>query len=245
MVLVVGAETNKNHKIDLGRVKEITGGSRLNYRKNYVAEQSCQQTHTLILETNELAIGITSTFSMAERLVLVDFSYRFVDDIPKAEKKEPALKGKFKQKNKKLKEKLLEEKHQQAILRWVVEGSLLWAESGLQIPECVLSYREKLSKHEDRIGSMIDEMLVYQPERTDLRMLLADFHRCLDYWWNENIVDTEGGGRKCPQKITLSKYLKGRGFTVGNKGGKIWVWHFDVKDEYQKIDEFACIAREF
>ncbi len=243
--LVIGAETNKSHKLDLGRVKEITGGGWLNYRKNYGSEQVCQQTHTLILETNELSAGLTSSFSMVQRLVLLDFVFRFVDDIDKEEARSPALKGKFKQKDKGLKEKLLSLEMQQGILRWIVEGCLTWAEHGLQIPDCVLATRDKLSKEEDRIGSMMDEMLVYQPERTNLRMTLADFHTCLDYWWNENIFDTESGGRKCPQKITLSKYLKERGFTVNKKGGKIWVWHFDVKEEYQQIDRFSGITREF
>ncbi len=242
--LVVGAETNKKQKIDLGRVKEITGGGSLNYRKNYGSEQTFEQTHTLILETNELSAGITSSFSMVQRLVLVDFTYRFVDDVAAAAKKDPALKDQFKQKDKDLKRKLKTRHQQQGILRWIVEGCLAWCDGGLQIPECVLSFRDRLGKEEDRIGSMMDEMLVYRPEREELRMLLADFYKCLDWWWRENIIDSDSGSR-LPAKVTVSKYLKDRGFRVGNKGGKVWVWHFDVNDSYKLIDDFKALAREF
>ena len=236
--LVIGAETNKGQRIDLGRIKDLTGGNEINYRRNYGSEKTYSATHTLLLETNNLAYGLTKEFSMLQRLVLIKFSYGFVDDIEAEEKKTPNLKGQFKQKNKNLKEQLKTNENMEGVLKWLLEGALEWQENGLQIPDCVIRERNALSEDEDYIQKFVHEIMEHQPDRENLRMKFSDFYKAFSWWWKENMDD--GQGKKITHKNTVSKWLSDRKLKTEKIGGIKWVFHFEVKRDVQEtVSELA------
>lgn len=242
--LVIGSETNKNQRIDMGRTKDLTGGNEINYRRNYGSEKTYTPTHTLLLETNNLAYGLTKEFSMLQRLILIDFSYMFVEDIEAEEKKTPALKGQFKKINKNLKDHLKTPEQMEGVLRWLIEGTREWNEKGLQIPDCIIKYRNTLSGKEDHIQTFIDDIMELQEDRETLRMSFADFYKAFAWWWKENMDDVPGN--KMTHKNTLSKWLDHRKLKTEKIGGVKWVFHFDVKDEVKvTVPELSGLAKEF
>ncbi|CAG36300.1 conserved hypothetical protein [Desulfotalea psychrophila LSv54] len=226
--LVVGAETNKGQKIDGGLIKGITGGNKVNYRKNFKSEKTFTPTHTLILETNNIPYGLTKEFSLTQRLVLVDFPFRYVDDIEAEERKYPALKGRFKKKNKDLKAKLKSRESREGVLKWLVEGCLEWDEHGLLIPDCVLQAREDLTKKEDYIGQFLGEIVEHVPDRENMRMEFKYLYEAFQYFWKDTIDSRDN---KVPHKNTLSKELKERGYSLEKIGGKLWAYHFRIRPE--------------
>jgi putative DNA primase/helicase len=236
--LVVGAETNKGQKIDGGLIKKLTGGNKINYRRNYASEKITNATHTLVLETNNIPYGLTKEFSLIQRLLLIELSYRYVDDIEAEETKYPALKGKFKLKDKKLKDKLKSKANREGLLRWLVEGCLEWQAEGLVIPECILKSRGDLQEKEDYFGQFLVEIMEHCPDRETLRMDFKNFYKAFEYYWKENI-----DGPKPPHKNTISKSLRERGYVVEKVGGKLVVHHFKVQDDVaMEIDELAGLS---
>lgn len=225
--LVVGAETNKGQKIDGGLIKKLTGGNKINFRRNYGSEKIATATHTLVLETNNIPYGLTKEFSLVQRLLLIEMSYRYVDDIAAEEEKYPALKGKFKQKDKGLKQKLKGKACKEGILKWLVEGCLEWQEAGLCIPDCIIRSRNELQAKEDYLGQFLGEIMEHCPDIESLRMDFKNFYKAFDYFWKENIDDRSV---KTPHKNSISKSMRDMGYVVEKKGGKLWVWHFKIKD---------------
>jgi len=237
--LVVGAETNKGQKIDGGLIKKLTGGNKINYRRNYGSEKISNASHTLVLETNNIPYGLTKEFSLVQRLLLIDLSYRYVDDIEAEEKKLPALKGKYKQKDSLLKNKLKSKENREGVLKWLVEGCLEWQEKGLEIPECILESRQKLQENEDYLHNFLKEIMEHCPDQENMRMGFKNFYKAFEYYWKDTIDDR---GTKAPFKNTISKAMRDRGYIVEKEGGVMKVFHFKIKDEIAaEVDELRIL----
>ena len=229
--LVVGAETNKGQKIDGGLIKKLTGGNKINFRRNYGSEKISTATHTLVLETNNIPYGLTKEFSLVQRLLLIELSYRYVDDIEAEETKYPALKGKFKQKDKYLKQKLKSKACREGILKWLVEGCLEWQRDGLCVPDCIIQSRNDLQEKEDYLGQFLAEIMEHCPDQETMRMDFKNFYKAFEYFWKENIDDRSNGSSvKPPHKNSISKSMREMGYVVEKIGGKLWVKHFKIKD---------------
>ena len=243
--LVVGAETNKGQKIDGGLIKKLTGGNKINFRRNYGSEKIATATHTLVLETNNIPYGLTKEFSLVQRLLLIELSFRYVDDIDAEEAKYPALKGKFKQKDNHLKAKLKKEACREGILLWLVEGCLEWQAEGLQIPECIIQSRNDLQDKEDYLGAFLLEIMEHDPEQENLRMDFKNFYKAFEYFWKENIDDRGSGSSSMrpPHKNSISKMLRDRGYVVEKKGGRLWCHHFRIRPEIAlEIEELRVLS---
>jgi len=237
--LVIGAETNPNQKVDGGRMKGLTGGNKINYRRNYGSEKVATATHTLVLETNNMPYGLTKEFSLIQRLLLIELSYRYVDDIKAEEVKYPALKGKFKQKDSKLKEKLRAQECREGILRWLVEGCLEWQKEGLKVPECVLESRSKLMEQQGGLGQFLVEVMEHCPDNETLRMEFKNFYKAFEYYWKQEIDDRD---HRVPHKKTITKGLRDRGFKIEKTGGKLYVYHLRIQPELAaNIEELAAL----
>jgi putative DNA primase/helicase len=229
--LVVGAETNKGQKIDGGLIKKLTGGNKINFRRNYGSEKIATATHTLVLETNNIPYGLTKEFSLVQRLLLIELSFRYVDDIEAEEAKYPALKGKFKQKDKYLKQKLKSKACREGILKWLVEGCLEWQLDGLCVPDCIIQSRNDLQEKEDYLGQFLIEIVEHCPNQETMRMDFKNFYKAFEYFWKENIDDRSNGSSvKPPHKNSISKSMREMGYVVEKIGGKLWVKHFKIKD---------------
>lgn len=221
--LIVGSETNKGKRIDMAAVKELTGEDEINCRPNFSSEITFYPSHTLMLRSNAIPYGMTSDFAMKERLLLIDFPYRFVDDVAKHQKEDPRHAEFYRKKDKHLKDKLREIKP--GILRWLVEGCLEWQQDGLSPPAAVLEAVKKLSLEEDYITAFIESCLV--TDDATIRLACKEMYRAFCWWWSEN----EGRSKRMPAMKTINKGLRERGFEVAPKSGKTWVFGCRINEK--------------
>lgn len=219
--IIVGAETNKGQKIDAGAVKDITGKNKINARPNYGKEVNFWPTHTLFLQTNNLPYGLTSEFSLVQRLIIIDFPFMYVDDIEAEKKKAPGLADKFRQKDSHLEEKLM--KNRQGILKWIVDGAREWHENGLQIPECIMNAVDAVAKEQDYVGQFIADCLVYLPDKKDLKISTTAMYDAFEWWCDGNMKES-----KIPAMKTVNKALRDRGFEVEPVGGRYHLFQMAI-----------------
>ncbi len=228
--LVISSETNAKHRVDDGRLKELTGGNAINFRRNFGSEEVFRPTFKFILDTNNVLGGLTKSFSLRERLVIIDFPWRYVDDPERAARKEPSLRGRFKKKDNNLKNRLKTPEMQSKILKWLVDGCLEWQRLGeLQVPRICDDYKMVIEKTENHIGRFVEEMLVVTNEDRQTRMAFSDLYEKVFLWWWEENMDSSAG--KKPHKNTLSKYLREVGYEDSKVGGKLFFFDIDVKNE--------------
>jgi putative DNA primase/helicase len=238
--IITGSETNKGQKIDCSAVKELTGENQVKCRPNFKSEVRFFPTHSLFLQTNHPPYGLTSDFAMVQRLLLIDFPYRYVDDVEAEKKKYPRHADIFRKKDKDLKKRLREQKA--GILRWLVEGCLEWQQLGLCPPQSVTDGVSALANEEDYIGQFINDCLEHFPDQSDLRLPCTAMYDAFEWWFQENIDQKE---QRIPAMKTVNKSLRDRGYDVEPKGGKTWIWGMIIKFEIaEEVAEFAKKRRK-
>ena len=151
--LVWTSETGDGKRLNTEKMKLFTGGDTLSSRYNYSNEIiSFKPTHTLFMLTNHkprIAAGDTAVW---DRLRLIPFTMRFVDN-PAAPNEKP--------KKINLQESLLEERS--AILAWLVQGCLDWQKRGLRPPQTVTDSSEEYRLDEDFVQQFINECCTTGP----------------------------------------------------------------------------------
>ena len=80
--LVVFREPSQNLPIQNSIIKDLTGGSDINARMNFSNDTKIKLNATIILETNVLpTLAEQATFADVERIIVIDFPSKFVDEI--------------------------------------------------------------------------------------------------------------------------------------------------------------------
>jgi putative DNA primase/helicase len=150
--LVITSESDKNRKLNLGFVKEATGGDTMKARRMRQDFWEFYPTHHIFLSTNHKPL-IEEDDAIWERIYLVPFERKFEnpDRLTEAQRQDPNTPIRDTQ----LKGKLLEELP--GILNWALEGCLSWQRDGLCVPDEVLAATADYRKEEDVIGRFIEE----------------------------------------------------------------------------------------
>jgi putative DNA primase/helicase len=147
--VVWASESNEGRRLNVGLVKLLTGGDRLNVRTLHSKPVEFLPTHTLILLTNHKPHIPADDIAAWDRIALIPFSMRFIDN-PKADNERKA--------DQTLREKLQGEAS--GILAWLVRGCLEWQRIGLGSPEQVKIATEAYKSEEDTLGIFIAECCV-------------------------------------------------------------------------------------
>lgn len=217
--LTIASETKQGKRIDAPAVKTLTGDDTINARPNFGREVNFDPTHTLMLLTNHMPVGITADNALVQRLLKIDFPWAFVDD-PKAEaRKNPVLADRFRKKDPDLKEKLMQ--NPQGILRWIVEGCLLWQKHGIDPPPEVRASVDELARQADYIGEFLEDCVVRLADQPDQRVACTVMYTAFKWWWGKNMDE---GERRIPALKTMTAALRERGWRVEKKGGQYWVY---------------------
>lgn len=171
--LVWGSETDEDVRIDLAKVKFLTGGDTLVGRPPHGKRMiEFRPTHTLFLLTNHKPQIPPSESAVWDRLHLIPFTRRFVDE-PKGpnERKRNAF--------------LLDELKKEApgILAWLVRGFLEWLRIGLQPPAIVREATAQYQKDEDILGLFLQERTYTDPAA---KARAQDFFKAYEKWSLEN-----------------------------------------------------------
>lgn len=151
--LAVGSETNEGARLDVGRVKLLTGGGRLVGRWPHDKHATeFEPTHTLFLLTNNKP-SAGNDYAFWKRAYLISHPFSFVSD-PKGPDEKLA--------DKHLKDKLHAESS--GILLWMVEGAISYLAEGLRPPACVLEDTAEYQRNEDMIGDFVEACCVISRE---------------------------------------------------------------------------------
>lgn len=144
-------ETKKNEKLDTEQIKQFTGNDSLTGRYNYANKVlTFSPTHTLFLLTNNKPKIAGGGQAIWDRLRLIEYKIRFVD--------EPNEKLNEKPKDKGLADRLKQEKS--GILAWLVQGCIAYQKHGLKAPASVMANSDSYRLDQDLILEFMQERCV-------------------------------------------------------------------------------------
>ena len=224
---VIASETDEGKKISSSMVKRLTGGDTLTVRAPFDKyEWGYTPTHTLFLYTNDVPYGLTKDFALRQRLVLVDYPLRYVDNPEYEAGKDPSNAHLYRLKDKDLPADLRGESP--GILMWLVRACLLWQQLGLAPPEDILAATQDLYFQEDTIGQYLAECIDINSDGSGKASFKSLYNHYLQ-WWEEY----HGGGKSKPfGKKSFGDYLQKRGMVPVHSNGRHYLG-LSISDPYR------------
>lgn len=137
--LVTTVEPNEGVRLNEGLIKQLTGDDTVTARKLYGNEFEFKPEFKLWMATNHKPIIRGTDEGIWRRIHMIPFTVHIPDE----------------RKDRQLKEKL--EREFPAILRWAVDGCLLWQREGLKQPRAVLDMTRDYRREMDVISGFIDD----------------------------------------------------------------------------------------
>lgn len=199
--LAWASEPDEGARVTPGLVKMITGGGRINARRPHDKnEVSFQPTHTLLLLTNHAPHAPSDDSALWERVKLIEFTQRFLDEPdpqkPNEHKKDPTLKEKL-------------EAEKPGILAWLVRGCLEYQRVGLTPPDCVKFATSSYRNKEDTLQLFIDERCIIRPDASTKAQTLYNAYK--DWCLQMNLRPMTGTsfGEKIAKKFTKDRKTLG------------------------------------
>ncbi|MFA5111726.1 MAG: phage/plasmid primase, P4 family, partial [Desulfobaccales bacterium] len=142
------SESREGRRLDVNLIKTLAGGDTMNVRTLHGRPVSWEPTHTLFLLTNNRPQISPDDRAIWDRVLLIPFTQRFVDDPGPGEL----------QRDPDIKQKLLSEAS--GILAWLVRGCLEWQRGGLRPPQTVKTQTEEYRREEDTVQQFLDDRCV-------------------------------------------------------------------------------------
>jgi putative DNA primase/helicase len=181
---VAAVEAEHERQLDEALVKQLTGGDKITARYLYGEFFQFDPTFKLFLSVNHRPAIKGSDHGIWRRIRLIPFSVTFTPD-----KIDPVLSTKL-------------EAELPGILRWAVEGCLLWQKEGLEPPAAVKDATETYRSDMDDIGDFIKECCEILP---DAKTPFKDLYSKYMIWSGNN-------GDDFPDQKKFAQGLTERGF---------------------------------
>jgi putative DNA primase/helicase len=194
--IIWASETNDGNRLNVGRIKELTGSDTLNARAPYARRAiEFKPTHLLCLITNNLPYASASDFALWERVHLIPFNVAFVHN-PKEDNE--------RQVDKDLYTKLMSELP--GVLNWLIEGCLKWQKEGLNPPDVVRTATDEYKESNDLIGDFFaDRCEIFLTGQITAGQLYESY----THWCFTNGYDTLNGKRFGREMTKLGETLDG------------------------------------
>jgi putative DNA primase/helicase len=189
--LVAAVEAEQGRPLAEALVKQLTGGDKITARYLYGEYFEFCPTFKLFLSVNHRPVIKSSDYGIWRRVRLIPFNVTFLP-----EKRDPALSTKL-------------EAELPGILRWAVEGCLLWQKQGLEPPDAVKAATETYRSDMDDIGEFIAECCVVDAAA---KTPFADLFTAYDNWLSTN-------GVHFADKKEFAQALQSHGFTSSRSNG--------------------------
>ncbi len=198
-------ESDENRRFSIARVKWLSGDDRLTGRYMWDRDPSSfYPTHTLFLLTNHKPHAGAHEYAFWDRLRLVNFPYRYVDNPTREHER---------QRDRTIPDRL--EQELPGILAWLVRGCLLWQRDGIAPPQSVLAATEEYQREEDHVQDFVDEcLLMTVPED---RVSATEIYDLYTRWYAKN------RGKYVPSMNAFGKQLT-RKIHKDRKGGVVYYY---------------------
>jgi len=148
-------ESSEGARLNVSQVKQLTGGGTIVARPMYGDVITFKPQHLLMLVTNHKPRANADDFALWQRLVLIPFNQKFVEN-PSAPNEHA--------RDTRLAEKLRGEAS--GILAWLVRGALEWQRIGLNPPASVQNATNAYQADEDDISKFLVEKCVVDSTMT-------------------------------------------------------------------------------
>ena len=215
-------EPEAQDKINVGLMKEITGGDKIEARGLYKDPVIFKPQFKLLLTCNELPNIPSNDGGTWRRLRVLPFKSEFVDNPTKPNQflKDPYLCEKL-------------EEYGEAFMSILIHYYKKYSTDGLKEPDEVMKYTKEYRKCSDLYSEFIDdnieELKIPDPK---LKTTMSQIYQIFKDWYRENHPDN-----KCPVKSEVKKiFTKKYGIPV--KG----IWHnikINIMDDFSEImDDF-------
>ena len=197
-----GCEPNMGDRIDIGQVKQLTGGGDITTRPLYAKSfYTFTPTHKLFMMTNHKLTINASEDAAWERVCLIDFSMRFLDNPdPNKPNEQP--------RDRDLIDTLKQERS--GILAWLVRGCLDWQQHGLNIPPIIKNFTQNYQEEEDMLKIFIEERCQYVP---DAQVSSTTLYQAYRQWNSDNqygrIMTRTMFGREMTKRLKKGHYHTG------------------------------------
>lgn len=200
-------EPEEQDRINVGLMKEITGGDKIEARGLYKDPVIFKPQFKLLLTCNELPKIPSNDGGTWRRLRVLPFKSEFVDDptLPHQFKKDPYLCEKL-------------EEWGEAFMSILIHYYKIYSLKGLVEPSEVLKYTKEYRKDSDIYCSFIDEN-IEELKLNDkaIKTTMSQIYAVFKDWYRENHPDT-----KCPIKTDVKKYFEKKYGKARRGNGGYW-----------------------
>lgn len=208
------SETTKGRRIDPTAVKSLSGGDQITARPPFGQQVNFYPTHTLFLVTNYKPVAPEDDSAFWERVLLIPFFNRFVD--------EPVKSNEY-MADKNLREDL--KKESAGILAWLVRGFNEYSKSGIMPPESVKHATKEYRLEMDVLDEYLQERTqagtgsfnqIANPYTTQISRLFNDYRSYCSVNKKRSLAIREFS-KKLRQKFPEEQFVEisGRKYLVG------------------------------
>lgn len=175
---VTTAEPNEGVRLNEGLVKQLTGGDKITASKKYENEFEFYPEFKLWMSTNHKPVIRGTDIGIWSRIRLIPFTVRIPD-----EKMDKNLKHKLKQ-------------EMTGILKWAVDGCLLWQRDGLKSPKAILDATSEYKSEMDVLAAFIEECCTVCSGREQTKVIYQAYKE-----WASKNNEYEMPGRKFAREM--------------------------------------------
>lgn len=194
---VSAVEAEEGQRLAESLVKQMTGGDRLTARFLYSEHFEFRPEFKLFLGTNHKPQIRGTDYAIWRRIRLIPFNVTIPED-----EQDKNLPGKLRAET-------------PGILKWMLEGCLVWQKEGLGMPDEVKSATEGYRMEMDKLADFLDERCITAPHA---KVKISDLYKTYLDWCEEN-------GEKASNKRIFGEKIRERGFTNSRSGhGGTWWW---------------------
>lgn len=204
---VTSVEPNENVKLNEGLVKQLTGGDKVTARFLYGKEFEYTPEFKIWLGANHKPIIRGTDDGIWRRIRLIPFVAQIPD-----EKVDKNLKYKLK-------------KELPQILKWAVDGALLWQKEGLQSPPCVVKATQEYRYEMDTMSRFFSEYVTYDSNAKMKASVLYNYYCEWATQNNEYVMSMTKFGKEVMQKVSDKK-----GYADG-------MYYMGIKANYNRIKQ--------
>ena len=231
--LVVVEELAEGRALASKQCKILAGTPEITARNLYQAPVTFRAQHSPFINTNHLPILDEADHGTRRRFQMVPFDTRYIKS--EAERVSPSDRiG-----DPTLKSRLRGREQQQAVLAWIVQGAVRYAEMGKTLPpppEAVKARTREWVHEIDPLQVYIEDHLTFDPDAViSCADLLEHFNQCTGEGWKNWGAETfsqrfRGHNLVLPHKVTKSRARASQitnqppGRLPGSRQGQVRVW---------------------
>jgi putative DNA primase/helicase len=203
--LVIASETKPGAAFDTSFIKNSTGGDLLSGRHNHGRQCTFKPTHNTCLQTNFMPNSQSEDNAFFSRLLIIPFLREFNENPDPNNIYHAKL-------DINIGEELIGE--MPGILKWIVDGAILYQRDGLKIPRHILNLVNDVKEDKDIFQDFIDEFCIVEAGKKERTM---PFHKAFNKYLKNN------GYSKSISPKTIADRVERKGFFKKKQSGN---WHY-------------------